>query len=397
MAESNKIKRRAFNDTEKERLLTTTNGLCAHCGCKVDKDSMTIEHIFPISEGGGHDIFNTTVLCKDCNSNKSNAVYNIGSYYRYIRNDLVLGYEKNLSMLKMKKLKKEDVISESLKTFNYYPYEHMALVVNTERRNKRKGFKIFTQVGLKLKLEKAYDADAINISKFIQKCKDKYKYIDNGYSNDYIIMDAMRKGQVYILLNGANEIFGVFIFARADYINTDFTQLRGIEEQTGMLETYVMTLGVIYPKAYQCIHDIMYTFFKNFAIRHSEFIMFNVLGNNNVDYDIDHMEVPVEFNNQTGYLQFATIKGVRQTLKDKLWASNRLIPEDLRVPEDDIDELIDKIIYDKPGLHESLEYITEHQNEVLQKFMALPEYESTSDDLKRCLRKVLSLLEELRF
>ena len=44
---------------------------CQHCG---SSSSLSVDHIFPFSRGGGHEIENLQVLCKSCNQKKSDAL-----------------------------------------------------------------------------------------------------------------------------------------------------------------------------------------------------------------------------------------------------------------------------------------------------------------------------------
>ena len=47
---------------------------CAYCGEKVDRDKETVDHIIPLSRGGGKQFANQLYSCKRCNSAKSNAM-----------------------------------------------------------------------------------------------------------------------------------------------------------------------------------------------------------------------------------------------------------------------------------------------------------------------------------
>lgn len=44
-------------------------GKCMYCG---NVGKVSIDHIYPISKGGGHEIDNLTTACLSCNSHKSN-------------------------------------------------------------------------------------------------------------------------------------------------------------------------------------------------------------------------------------------------------------------------------------------------------------------------------------
>jgi len=52
-----------------KKLLHKYKFQCVHCGNN-DKESLTIDHIFPVSKGGSDSIENLQILCKACNSKK---------------------------------------------------------------------------------------------------------------------------------------------------------------------------------------------------------------------------------------------------------------------------------------------------------------------------------------
>ena len=62
------------NDVQAEAM-RRAEGRCEKCGSGSD---LQYDHIIPFSEGGGSQIDNIQVLCKDCNLRKSNK---IGYYY----------------------------------------------------------------------------------------------------------------------------------------------------------------------------------------------------------------------------------------------------------------------------------------------------------------------------
>ena len=47
---------------------------CQICGKELKKEEITIDHIIPLSKGGGNNIENLQPLCKSCNSKKSNKI-----------------------------------------------------------------------------------------------------------------------------------------------------------------------------------------------------------------------------------------------------------------------------------------------------------------------------------
>lgn len=58
--------------TQKITSVLSRDGVkCQHCG--TDQD-LTIDHIVPVSKGGGNELENLQVLCKSCNSKKKDLV-----------------------------------------------------------------------------------------------------------------------------------------------------------------------------------------------------------------------------------------------------------------------------------------------------------------------------------
>jgi hypothetical protein len=54
----------------KKQLWEKTGGVCFYCGNKIALSETTVDHFFPESKGGMHDIENLVPSCKSCNSSK---------------------------------------------------------------------------------------------------------------------------------------------------------------------------------------------------------------------------------------------------------------------------------------------------------------------------------------
>lgn len=67
----NRKHRQPFKEYRKvfKELLGKYNFSCVHCGEKNEK-KLTIDHIHPVSKGGGDETDNLQILCKSCNSKK---------------------------------------------------------------------------------------------------------------------------------------------------------------------------------------------------------------------------------------------------------------------------------------------------------------------------------------
>lgn len=73
--------RRWYGRFDKQDILKRTGGICACCGRKLTVDTMTIEHVIPISRGGLDGPANTIALCEQCNKDKGNMLYMPISFY----------------------------------------------------------------------------------------------------------------------------------------------------------------------------------------------------------------------------------------------------------------------------------------------------------------------------
>jgi len=56
----------------KRNIIRRDNSECQYCGCHVNRESVTIDHVIPKSRGGKHEWTNVVVSCKKCNTKKSN-------------------------------------------------------------------------------------------------------------------------------------------------------------------------------------------------------------------------------------------------------------------------------------------------------------------------------------
>lgn len=48
-----------------------TNGRCGYCGCALDFEGYTTDHMVPRSKGGGNELSNLLACCKTCNRSKA--------------------------------------------------------------------------------------------------------------------------------------------------------------------------------------------------------------------------------------------------------------------------------------------------------------------------------------
>lgn len=94
MAFEQKIKRRPWTEEEKRSTLKACACKCACCGTKLNMKTLTMEHVVPISKGGDNVPENLVVLCKNCNSRKSNKLYWPMGFYMALNSGKVRSVHK---------------------------------------------------------------------------------------------------------------------------------------------------------------------------------------------------------------------------------------------------------------------------------------------------------------
>lgn len=92
-----------FSWDVKVPLLKETDHRCAHCGTPLNRyTNLTIDHVIPLNKGGTNDPENLTVLCEDCNTEKSDMILSPAVWYPYL-----CKAKKKLLMDRMQKYMKE--------------------------------------------------------------------------------------------------------------------------------------------------------------------------------------------------------------------------------------------------------------------------------------------------
>lgn len=75
------------------------NNFCWYCGRELPPNELTIDHVFPRSKGGDNDMNNIIMVCKSCNSSKSNM--DLFEWYKEVRKEwpplnVLIHYMKNI-------------------------------------------------------------------------------------------------------------------------------------------------------------------------------------------------------------------------------------------------------------------------------------------------------------
>jgi 5-methylcytosine-specific restriction endonuclease McrA len=59
-----------FSDSRRKSVLNMSGGKCWYCGNSLTIDTLTVDHVLPVAEGGSNDPQNLVPSCKSCNSKK---------------------------------------------------------------------------------------------------------------------------------------------------------------------------------------------------------------------------------------------------------------------------------------------------------------------------------------
>lgn len=190
-------KRIAFNNDDKQKILAKSSGKCAICGKALDIDNMTIDHCFPISQGGDNDMVNLVALCYRCNQGKSNSIISELNY-------------KYLDIVPMSKLWVYFKSKHGDRNLLYKNIEGIQPIVY-DIGSKCTINTIKTTRLPRLKPELAFSGDAEEVCRYISKESKKTGETNTRFDNVYKVINYIVDGHTYIIRNTAKEIVGYFI------------------------------------------------------------------------------------------------------------------------------------------------------------------------------------------
>lgn len=206
---------------EKIEILNKSNGKCAHCGISIDEHSMTIDHFYPLYKGGDDEINNIVALCKDCNRNKANYVYEPADYYTFLNPEHI---EYLNEYLEDKYYKKGYPLGNVTKVLHIADKSAHNVIMSKSSKEECLFFR--NKCMKKLILEQAYPAESEEILKFIIKAKN-YRRKQNAGKNYHkfepdnkwlairTIENCILRDKLYTLSSTATkEYYGYFLFNR---------------------------------------------------------------------------------------------------------------------------------------------------------------------------------------
>ena len=250
---------RIFTRKEKRRILEKTEGVCARCGRKLDTDSMTVDHVFPVDKGGLDDEYNLLPECEECNRKKSNYVYNFNDYYKYVRKSELLNFISYNNYVTFDYTRKS-IIGYDEAVFTFLPAKHMEIISHMKKRGAKRNkiSEMHDKLQVPVILRRAYPASADDIFALLERERVQFNIPHDLYKSPYNILDDIQTGCVYVLENH-DSICGAFIFKSVEKIPEDVrvVQMMNTMDETGLDVKYVMTCAVVAPFARQVLDPIM--------------------------------------------------------------------------------------------------------------------------------------------
>ena len=349
-----RVERKQFTREDRLKILAKTSCKCGHCGKDLSVEDMTVDHVFPLYKGGTHDEYNLIALCYDCNEKKSNWIYSIFDFYRYILSEHKEKYYFKFNELS-KAYRKKSILGFDAKVYKVVPDKQKLVIYNMYKRGTKKSkvFKYLDSVSVKIIMDKAYDGDAEDILKLIEKTKDKSEYFNTDfYSNSFDIVNDIRSGEVYVLRCG-RQICGVIAFKKFDELDISLPQLNNIEETTRLMKKYVMTLACVSSLAGEILPDVLDDIYSNLIRVSAIPIYFNILSKLYRGSDKDFISIPYSIDGINGNIEFFTTKYIINRHIDELKEINKYSEdsEDLeKLTDDDIETLSDSLVYEPDNL-----------------------------------------------
>ena len=189
-----------FSKSEKTKILEKSKNRCCRCGSLLDENSMTIEHIIPLSRGGTNQQSNLVALCWDCNQKKDNYILHPGDYFPYLEDEhyqnaltLYKGYIEDVSWYGTRNYTKEE-----MKVISYY------MPLTEHIRKKKNGEKIARKIRLTATLQKIRFKELEEVYKFVEDYN-KSEGLDCSDVKD-VVDSIFKRGCMYKIHKNNNTI-----------------------------------------------------------------------------------------------------------------------------------------------------------------------------------------------
>ena len=214
--------REQFTWEEKEDICAKSDNMCCHCGKKIYAGyGATIDHFIPLNKGGSNQMINLIPLCKECNDNKEDKLYNI-DYIVHIKDK----YRKEISDYLNSYIQVMDYVQRH-RFLAYDEYQQEVFIVpNTTTKHKRNKNK--QQVGIRVPYTLKYATwnDLDKMQNYLVKYLKKNNVLDNIEAARENIIFWMQFGCIYYIEKN-NEVTAMFAIT-VKQLDSDY---RGIINQ----------------------------------------------------------------------------------------------------------------------------------------------------------------------
>lgn len=339
--ESTGSKRIRLTGDEKKKVYCKTGNRCGHCGKILERGDSTIDHIIPLHKGGKNDEYNLIGLCHKCNNDKSNYMYSVMGFYKYILPEYQDNYLEYHSFASYG-IKSGTLLGYDKITYTVYPDKQKAIIRNMMKRGAKKSRinSVANRLGIPLYLVRAYTADAEEMMKLIDKAaRSPWAIVkDVYYKNEYMLINDIKSGEVYVLRGNDGKIYGVFAFKKIKGDGLPVMQVQNIAETTRLKPQYIMTCACIEYSVSDLFNRIMNDIMFHLIYKGSIPIYFNIISGVFKGED-ECIRMPYQLDKVEGTLEFMPLKLIRKII------GGFLTPRmDEQLTDDEMELLCDLIV-----------------------------------------------------
>lgn len=277
-----KVIRKQFSDGEKSDLLKRTSGRCAHCGCKLNLKTMTIEHMYPIDKGGDNGDFNIIAMCKKCNSGKSNFVYDLG-FYPFIKDEYKGLYEMTLLRNIYGNSKDTDIFGQCTRVIRMVEPKMYDMLKRTGVNSvgaKRALAVASRQFEMRMMYKGDIDDDAIkvlaNSYKRVNRTNGVINTVKTESVNEYLLFNLFDYSTFYGVYSN-NRIISMHCFTNIDYLNLTNDKFKG-EIDKRFKNVYAETIYAADPIYNEPLEGILAEIFIEYIAYTDNLILRNFIG-----------------------------------------------------------------------------------------------------------------------
>ena len=346
-----------FTVTQKRQMLDMTNGRCAHCRKQLTIQTMTVEHVYPVSKEQCNALYNTLPLCRQCNWQKANYVTSM-DYYQYINSEHVLHYWESLEYFIRKNHPGNLVMPYTETTF------HVPNLLYARHKKQQNA------IYMSITIRRAFPQDAEMILHYIQRRQNKAalkKEIASYYTNEYELLNDIKDGNVYLCEN-RNDLCGVIAYTACSNIDTQIVQAENIADIWGLKIATAMT--AMYLSDYLDPHvDLILNLFFQWSVNAGILPLYCDILTNRFVYKQNILSLPCTLNGVDRHIETFTAAQlqdmvqmaiINKTLRQIHSITREPIPD---IPQQEMEKITEWILK-----RENIENLHTEDQQMLQKY-----------------------------